>query len=72
AFALAGQIPLTLGVLGHEGSTVIVVLNSLRLLMHHKPASPRAASALPSRKSPPGMEDTKRPAASNSPNQLAD
>jgi Zn2+/Cd2+-exporting ATPase len=31
-FALAGQIPLTLGVLGHEGSTVIVVLNSLRLL----------------------------------------
>lgn len=31
-FALAGEIPLTLGVLGHEGSTVIVVLNSLRLL----------------------------------------
>jgi len=25
-------IPLTLGVVGHEGSTVIVVLNSLRLL----------------------------------------
>jgi Cd2+/Zn2+-exporting ATPase len=32
AFALAGRIPLTLGVLGHEGSTVLVVLNSLRLL----------------------------------------
>jgi Zn2+/Cd2+-exporting ATPase len=32
AFALAGAIPLTLGVLGHEGSTVIVVTNSLRLL----------------------------------------
>jgi Cd2+/Zn2+-exporting ATPase len=32
AFAAMGQIPLTLGVLGHEGSTVIVVLNSLRLL----------------------------------------
>ncbi len=32
AFALAGGIPLTLGVLGHEGSTVVVVLNSLRLL----------------------------------------
>ena len=31
-FALAGQIPLTVGVVGHEGSTVIVVLNSLRLL----------------------------------------
>lgn len=32
-FALFGGIPLTLGVLGHEGSTVIVVMNSLRLLM---------------------------------------
>jgi Cd2+/Zn2+-exporting ATPase len=31
-FAVMGRIPLTLGVLGHEGSTVIVVLNSLRLL----------------------------------------
>jgi len=31
-FALLGKIPLTLGVLGHEGSTVVVVLNSLRLL----------------------------------------
>jgi len=33
ACALLGRIPLTLGVLGHEGSTVIVVLNSLRLLL---------------------------------------
>ncbi|HEY1170077.1 MAG TPA: cation-translocating P-type ATPase [Verrucomicrobiae bacterium] len=33
AFALAGAIPLTLAVVGHEGSTVIVVLNSLRLLL---------------------------------------
>ena len=32
AFATFGKIPLTVGVLGHEGSTVIVVLNSLRLL----------------------------------------
>ncbi|MBI5800568.1 MAG: cation-translocating P-type ATPase, partial [Verrucomicrobia bacterium] len=32
-FALVGKVPLTLGVLGHEGSTVIVVLNSLRLLL---------------------------------------
>lgn len=47
-FALAGEIPLTLGVLGHEGSTVIVVLNSLRLLFgpgaethpHATPQSP--------------------------------
>lgn len=31
-FALAGSIPLTAGVVGHEGSTVIVVMNSLRLL----------------------------------------
>ena len=32
-FALFGKVPLTLGVLGHEGSTVLVVLNSLRLLL---------------------------------------
>jgi Cd2+/Zn2+-exporting ATPase len=31
-FALMGSIPLTVGVIGHEGSTVIVVMNSLRLL----------------------------------------
>ena len=31
--AVLGKIPLTLGVVGHEGSTVIVVLNSLRLLL---------------------------------------
>ncbi|HUR46436.1 MAG TPA: cation-translocating P-type ATPase, partial [Candidatus Saccharimonadales bacterium] len=32
-FAMMGRIPLTLGVVGHEGSTVIVVMNSLRLLL---------------------------------------
>ena len=32
-FALLGRIPLTVGVVGHEGSTVIVVMNSLRLLL---------------------------------------
>jgi Cd2+/Zn2+-exporting ATPase len=32
-FALLGRIPLTLGVVGHEGSTVVVVMNSLRLLV---------------------------------------
>lgn len=31
-FALMGKIPLPVGVIGHEGSTVIVVMNSLRLL----------------------------------------
>ena len=31
-FAMFGKIPLTLGVVGHEGSTVVVVMNSLRLL----------------------------------------
>ena len=31
-FAVFGKIPLTVGVLGHEGSTVLVVMNSLRLL----------------------------------------
>jgi len=30
--ALFQKIPLTIGVLGHEGSTLVVVLNSLRLL----------------------------------------
>ena len=32
SFALLGKIPLTIGVVGHEGSTVVVVMNSLRLL----------------------------------------
>ncbi len=37
-FALLGKIPLTFGVIGHEGSTVIVVMNSLRLLFtRHRP-----------------------------------
>ena len=31
-FALLGKMPLPLGVVGHEGSTLLVVLNSLRLL----------------------------------------
>lgn len=35
-FALLGKIPLTVGVVGHEGSTVIVVMNSLRLLVGRK------------------------------------
>ncbi|MDB2674252.1 HAD-IC family P-type ATPase, partial [Akkermansiaceae bacterium] len=34
--ALGGSLPLTLGVFAHEGSTVIVCLNSLRLLLSHR------------------------------------
>jgi len=34
--ALLGRIPLTVGVVGHEGSTVVVVMNSLRLLLGPK------------------------------------
>ena len=33
--ALAEQINLTTGVIGHEGSTVVVILNGLRLLRRH-------------------------------------
>ena len=33
ALAMGGKIPLTIGVVGHEGSTVVVVMNSLRLLL---------------------------------------
>lgn len=39
AFALIGKIPLPVGVVGHEGSTVIVVMNSLRLLFGGKTKS---------------------------------
>ena len=38
--AMLGRIPLTVGVVGHEGSTVVVVMNSLRLLFGgNKPGS---------------------------------
>jgi Cd2+/Zn2+-exporting ATPase len=40
SFAMAGHIPLTVGVIGHEGSTVVVVMNSLRLLFGTGPKSP--------------------------------
>ena len=38
-FAMFGKIPLTWGVVGHEGSTVVVVMNSLRLLLGRSPMS---------------------------------
>jgi Cd2+/Zn2+-exporting ATPase len=40
-FALIGKIPLPVGVVGHEGSTVIVVMNSLRLLFGGTPKPPQ-------------------------------
>lgn len=46
--ALAGKIPLTLGVVGHEGSTLIVVFNSLRLLISGSPERPIQSQAAPS------------------------
>jgi Cd2+/Zn2+-exporting ATPase len=45
AFALAGKIPLTVGVVGHEGSTVVVVMNSLRLLFGAARSKPLPAAA---------------------------
>lgn len=47
--ALSARLPLTRGVLGHEGSTVLVVLNSLRLLTRgrDRPAVSPPATAGP-------------------------
>ncbi len=56
ASTLIVGIPLPLGVVGHEGSTIIVVLNGLRLLgygsslgdiVHHKPEPERRLSDQP-------------------------
>ena len=44
--SLVGVIPLSLAVVLHEGSTVVVVLNALRLLAWHEPAI-SAATQLP-------------------------
>jgi Cd2+/Zn2+-exporting ATPase len=43
--ALGSWIPLPVGVLGHEGSTVVVVLNSLRLLFRNSGSQPGALSS---------------------------
>ncbi len=43
SFALAGAVPLPIGVVGHEGSTIIVVLNGLRLLIWQASAGTGAA-----------------------------
>jgi Cd2+/Zn2+-exporting ATPase len=44
SFALLGRISLTKGVVGHEGSTVVVVMNSLRLLVGGARKRQRAAA----------------------------
>ncbi len=55
AASLCGAVPLALGVAAHEGSTVLVVLNSLRLLFSGRPAaSPGAVD----RAMPPGARDS--------------
>jgi Cd2+/Zn2+-exporting ATPase len=41
-FAMLGKIPLPIGVVGHEGSTVVVVMNSLRLLFGGASANKKA------------------------------
>ena len=46
-FALFGSLPLTLGVVGHEGSTVVVVMNSLRLLLSGRTQAESVASTTP-------------------------
>jgi Zn2+/Cd2+-exporting ATPase len=47
--ALIGILPLALGVLGHEGGTILVVLNSLRLLaMGSRDEQQRADASAPS------------------------
>jgi Cd2+/Zn2+-exporting ATPase len=43
-FAMFGAVPLTIGVLGHEGSTVVVVMNSLRLILGRGEGDSNAAS----------------------------
>ena len=45
SFALAAGIPLTVGVVGHEGSTVVVVMNSLRLLFGRHGTAALSSSA---------------------------
>ncbi|MEW2549056.1 heavy metal translocating P-type ATPase [Streptomyces sp. NPDC047002] len=47
AWDLAGRLPLPLGVLGHEGSTVVVGLNGLRLLRDAAWHRARPAAPLP-------------------------
>ncbi|MFG3308069.1 hypothetical protein [Streptomyces wuyuanensis] len=71
---LAGHLPLPLGVAGHEGSTVLVGLNGLRLL--RESAWRRAASPSPDRAcdgpAPHAPEQPTGQAAPSTPEQPAD
>jgi heavy metal translocating P-type ATPase len=62
AWDLFGHLPLPLGVLGHEGSTVIVGLNGLRLLRASAWRRAMRAGTTPSRRvrSESGLDDTPR------------
>jgi Cd2+/Zn2+-exporting ATPase len=46
-FAVAGALPLPVAVIGHEGSTVLVVLNSLRLLIGRRDSRAAAKAGAP-------------------------
>ncbi|MCB2155589.1 cadmium-translocating P-type ATPase [bacterium] len=46
-FAIVGGLPLSLGVFGHEGGTVLVVLNSLRLLLRTEQKLPSGTHGAP-------------------------
>ncbi|NNF43125.1 MAG: cation-translocating P-type ATPase [Phycisphaerales bacterium] len=50
---ILGRVPLYIGVLGHEGSTLIVVANSLRLLAHPPPSPQLSPAASPPRQGRP-------------------
>jgi cation transport ATPase len=54
AIDLAGHLPLPLGVLGHEGSTVLVGLNGLRLLSNRAWRAPAAPGGRVPQPSPAG------------------
>ena len=59
--ALGASVPLTLGVIGHEGSTLIVVFNSLRLLFIRDDAAKEQSTPGPFReRSSPNGERRER------------
>jgi len=74
ALDLAGRLPLVLGVMGHEGSSVLVALNGLRLLRWRPPA--HATDATTTGQAPTGGErqrgrDHRSGVASTSPSRMA-
>jgi Cd2+/Zn2+-exporting ATPase len=58
--ALAGRIGLTMGVVGHEGSTIVVVFNGLRLLRTPRVRGPRRRRADRAAPERPWNEDGRR------------